>query len=106
MNYPKGNSLAREAVKPHSTNRVESFIEGSGILIKQTNYMFKWQEIYLKAIAEMSNEEVLDEYTELCCGDDYEGTYTFRGEWRYEKITEEFHKRLIACGFLLSEILF
>lgn len=68
--------------------------------------MFKWQQIYLEAIAKMTNIEVLDEYTELCGGDDYEGVYTDKGLWRYEKITEELHKRLIASGFLPSEILF
>ena len=68
--------------------------------------MFKWQTKYLEAIANMSNEEVLDEYTELSCGDDYDGMYTDRGQWRYKKITEEFHKRLIAVGYLKSELLF
>lgn len=68
--------------------------------------MFKWQQIYADAISKMSNEEVLDEYTESSCGDGYDGVFTDRGQWRYEKVTEEFHKRLIACGFLKSELLF
>jgi len=52
----------------------------------------------------MTNEEVLDQYSYLCGGDDYDGCMTDRGQWEFEKITDELSKRLIACGFLKEHI--
>jgi len=62
--------------------------------------MEKWKEDYLLHISQMSNEEVLDEYSGLCGGDDYDGCFTQRGEWQFIEITIEFKKRLIVCGYL------
>ena len=62
--------------------------------------MLKWQEDYLVQIGQMTNEEVLDEYTSLSGGDDYDGCMTQRGEWEYEKIRTELYKRLKECEFL------
>ena len=64
--------------------------------------MLKWKKEYLEHLKLMTNEEVLDEYTELASGDDYDGCRTQRGEWEYLQITKELHERLIKCGFLES----
>ena len=62
--------------------------------------MEKWKKEYLDEISKMSNEDVLGEYTYLTGGDDYDGCFTRRGEWKYDKINAEFNKRLIEIGYL------
>jgi len=62
--------------------------------------MYPWQKDYLSRISKMTNEEVLEEYTELAGGDSYDGCFTERGRWEYLRIDEELHKRLKECGFL------
>jgi hypothetical protein len=62
--------------------------------------MYPWQKDYLSRISKMTNEEVLEEYTDLTQGDDYDGGRTSKGDWKYPKIDEELHKRLKECGFL------
>jgi len=64
----------------------------------------KWQSEILERIPKMSNEEVLDRYSYLCGGDDYDGCMTDRGQWEYDKIIDELSKRLIACGFLKQHL--
>lgn len=58
------------------------------------------EEKYLDEIFKMTNEEVLEEYSRLVCGDDYEGCYTELGEWQYEQIKPLFFHRLKKCGYL------
>lgn len=65
--------------------------------------MTKWKEDYLLQISQWSNEQVLDEYTSLSGGDDYDGCFTKRGEWQYNEITKELRQRLTACGFLTKD---
>lgn len=66
--------------------------------------LFKWQEAYFDVLSRMTNEEMLDEYTYLSGGDDYDGCYTNRGRWKYKKIDEELKKRLTAYGFFGKRI--
>lgn len=61
--------------------------------------MLKWKEDYLLQITQWSNEQVLEEYTSLSGGDDYDGCMTQRGEWQYDQVTKELRQRLTACGF-------
>lgn len=60
----------------------------------------KWQEETLEKISKMSNVQLLEDYTWLAGGDDYDGCYTDRGQWEYDKLTEELHRRLKECNFL------
>jgi hypothetical protein len=62
--------------------------------------MYKWQKEYLEEIKKKTNEEVLDEYTYLAGGDDYDGCYTSQGEWKWKKIQEELNNRLREIGFI------
>lgn len=62
--------------------------------------MEKWKEEYLQQILKMSNEEVLDEYSYLVGGDDYDGCFTRQGEWKFKEISKEFLKRLKENGYL------
>lgn len=63
----------------------------------------KWQKDYLVQINVMSNSEILQEYTNLSGGDDYDGCFTKRGEWQYTQVTEELERRLVLYGFLKEE---
>lgn len=60
----------------------------------------KWKNAYLEQISKMTNEEVLDEYSYLVGGDDYDGCFTDRGSWMFDQITIEFRKRLVENGYL------
>jgi hypothetical protein len=62
--------------------------------------MVKWKIAYLEQISKMTNEEVLDEYSGLVGGDDYDGCFTERGNWQFDQITTEFRKRLVEIGYL------
>ena len=64
--------------------------------------MVKWKIDYLERLRTFSNEELLDEYTDLAGGDDYDGCYTERGEWQYIEVEKELRKRLTEIGFLLQ----
>lgn len=61
--------------------------------------LVKWKSEYLQQLAEMTGEEILTEYTSLAGGDDYDGCYTNKGEWKWEKVKEEFKRRLTVRGF-------
>lgn len=54
----------------------------------------------LALIPELSNSFLLEEYTCLAGGDDYDGCYTPHGEKYFGLLREELNKRLVACGFL------
>jgi hypothetical protein len=56
--------------------------------------MLKWQKEYLDKVSKMTNEEVFNEYSYLCGGDDYDGCHTSEGEWKFDVITKEFIDRL------------
>lgn len=62
--------------------------------------MLKWQEEYLAHLKESTNKEILDEYTYLSGGDDYDGCFTTKGAWQYEKLSKEFITRLKAYKYL------
>lgn len=62
--------------------------------------MEKWKEEYLQQMKKMTNEEVLDEYSYLVGGDDYDGCWTSQGEWKFKEIEKEFLKRLKEHGYL------
>lgn len=62
--------------------------------------MEPWQEKYDKQLKEMSNQEVLDEYTMLASGDDYDGCWTKHGEWCWRQVSSELESRLKSIGFL------
>lgn len=51
--------------------------------------MEKWQEEYLNKVTNMTNQEVLDEYTYLAGGDDYDGCYSGRGAWKWKIIKNQ-----------------
>lgn len=63
-------------------------------------FMYKWQKEYLENLNKMDNEQLLDEYTDLAGGDDYDGCLTKRGEWEWKKIQKELYSRLVKIGFL------
>lgn len=60
----------------------------------------KWKTDYLEQVSKMSNEEVLEEYSYLCGGDDYDGCFTTEGSWKFEMIDTELRLRLINVGYL------
>jgi hypothetical protein len=62
--------------------------------------MEKWKEQFLESIETMPNEQLLDDYSQLCGGDDYDGCFTSRGEWELEQLNKELRKRLKECKFL------
>ena len=62
--------------------------------------LYKWQEEMLARIETMSNEELLNETLGLAGGDDYDGCFTPKGQWEYDRLVEELEHRLKACGFL------
>lgn len=64
----------------------------------------EWKEaqrpgIY-EQVAALSNEALLDEYTDFAGGDDYDGCHTDGGMVVWQELQEELTKRLIAIGFL------
>jgi hypothetical protein len=65
--------------------------------------LLKWQIAELEAIKRMSNEELLEETIGLAGGDDYDGCFTSRGDWRFAELQFELHLRLRAVGYLENE---
>lgn len=62
--------------------------------------MFKWQIKYLQRIKEMTNEQVLLEYTHISAKKDYDEYSDWKDIWMYEKVSSELSERLIENGFL------
>jgi hypothetical protein len=67
--------------------------------------ILKRQEKYLKWVSELSNENLFEEYSDLCGGDDYDGCFTNEGYWQMGVLSEEIIKRLKDIGFLNKEYL-
>lgn len=63
---------------------------------KKNEFLEKYRDV----LSKMSNEGILDEYSDLCMGDDYDGCYTTEGSWKFIEVTNEFRKRLTTYGYL------
>ena len=61
--------------------------------------MTKGLKKYVNKIREMSSEEILEEYTTLARGDDYDGYFTSHGKLEWEQLQIEFKFRLASHGF-------
>lgn len=55
---------------------------------------------YIAQVEALSNEELLQDYTDLAGGDDYDGCHTVHGQLVYELLGEELRNRLTKIGFL------
>lgn len=64
---------------------------------------YRWTEEYLKHIQALDNMRLYEEVLKLAGGDWYEGMFTKKGQWRFEKIKEEFRSRLAASGYFGGE---
>lgn len=66
--------------------------------------MEKYEEDHKKGFIErlpmMSNDQLLEDYSSLCGGDDYDGCFTRMGEFEFNLLNSELRKRLKECGFL------
>lgn len=63
----------------------------------------KEQLAYLKRLKEMSNSDLLLEYTQMAGGDDYDGCYTESGQWEWEQLQKELNDRLVKVGFINNQ---
>lgn len=57
-------------------------------------------DLYRKRCSEASNYALYTTYTALAGADDYDGGYTYGGSMMWTAVSEEFERRLKACGFL------
>ena len=56
--------------------------------------MSKWQDREIQTINGYTNRQLFDETIGCASGDDYDGGFTKRGRWKFEKLLEELEKRL------------
>ena len=54
----------------------------------------KWQEDFISDVWHMSNKDLLNATLILAQGDDYDGCFTGRGEWKFNFLRAELDKRL------------
>ncbi len=60
----------------------------------------KWQIEIDEDANSFSNEELLSEVMSISGGDDYDGCFTTRGEYKLKVYKTELEKRLTDIGFL------
>lgn len=57
------------------------------------------KEEWINQVLALSNEELLDDYTELAGGDDYDGCMTAGGDVVWAAVRAEFYRRLKEVGY-------
>ncbi len=64
----------------------------------------QFEEFYLNTIPTCSNEELLERYTYLARGDDYDGGFTDEGIEEFDALKDELSKRLLEIKFIFKSI--
>lgn len=61
----------------------------------------RWQAALRKSVLALSNRRLLERALDLAGGDDYDGAFTFAGEFEFSLLQEELNRRLgpwLAAG--------
>jgi hypothetical protein len=56
--------------------------------------ILEWQKEIIKRIKELKDKDLLYETIDSAGGDDYEGEFTDRGQYKFDELKRELNKRL------------